>query len=242
MSSLEMLVQQAEAKFPALVYRDGKGSRAESAAELVRSQSVTYLGEQGGRDWWQVASHRCSIRGGCTCADNAPLDPNGRKLCKHRLAVMFVRKQTDDHGLVAILRGAQGDRVTLTVQVMSMDAGREYTINSYRAGNGEVVLDYADRLRFTEAEFAAACRVAGWGMTEPPVKLPGYNHRYILRRGAEMAHSPAEMAWQDTEKKARETRLAEIAALAEAPAENEVMRSLPADVQDAILNHAGLSR
>lgn len=216
---LETLVAQAEAKFPAIVYRDGKGSRAEAAAELVRGQKVEYLGEQGGRDWWQVGNHRCSIRGGCDCADNAPLDPNGRKLCKHRLAAMFVRKQQDDHGLVAILRGVQGDRVTMVVQVLSVDNGRQYTLNSYRADGAETVLDYADRIRFTEAEFAAALRVTGWGMTDRPVKLPGLNHRYILKRVAESVYTPRDTTAQEVEQKEREKRLREITVADEMDAE-----------------------
>ena len=35
--------------------------------------------------------------------------------------------------LAAILRGVQGDRAVLTVQVVSTDWGRQYTLNSYRA-------------------------------------------------------------------------------------------------------------
>jgi hypothetical protein len=218
---LETLVEQVEAKFPAVIYRDGKGSRAEAAAELVRGGRVEYLGDQGGRDWWNVAGHRCSIKGGCDCNDAAPLDPNGRKLCKHRLAVMFVRKLHDDHGLVAILRGVQGDRVTMVVQVLSVDTGdgRQYTLNSYRADGADTALDYADRLRFTEAEFAAALRVTGWGMTDRPVKLPGLNHRYILKRGAESVYTPRDTTAQEVEQKEREKRLREITVADEMDAE-----------------------
>jgi hypothetical protein len=185
----------------------------------VRGGRVEYLGDQGGRDWWNVAGHRCGIKGGCDCNDNAPLDPNGRKLCKHRLAVMFVRKQQDDHGLVAILRSVQGDRVTLVAQVLSVDTGRQYTLNRYRADGVETALPYADRVRFTEDEFAAALRVTGWGMTDRPVKLPGYNHRYILRRGVESTYTPRDTTAQEVEQRERENRLREIAVADEMDAE-----------------------
>lgn len=216
---LETLVEQVEAKFPAVVYKDGKGSRAAAAAELVREQKVVRMGEQAGRDWWEVGGHVCSIKGNCDCADNAPLDPNGRKLCKHRIAAMFVCKMQDDHGLTAILRSAKGDRVVLTVQVLSTDNGLRYTLNSYRVDGVETVLDYADRLRFTDAEFAAACRVAGFGMEDRPVKLPGLNHRYILKRGTEMRYTAAAFTAQAVERREREGRLREIAVADEMDAE-----------------------
>ncbi len=209
---LESLVSQVEAKFPAVAYKDDKGSRATAAAELVRLQKVTYLGEQGGADVWNVDGYTCGIKRGCVCVDgSAPLDPNGRKLCKHRLAVMFVRKQQDDHGLAAILRNTKGDRVVLTVQVLYADNGRQYTLNGYRADGVETVLEYADRLRFTEDEFNAALRLTGFGMTDRPVKLPGLNHRYILKRGAEMTYTASATTAEAVEQRERDKRLREIA-------------------------------
>lgn len=238
---LESLVAAVETKLPAVRYQDG-GSRAEAAADIVRRHAIEYLGEQGGRDYWRCDGYHCSIRGECTCRDRAPLDPNGRKLCKHRLAAMFAHKMRQERGLVAILRGVQGERITLTVQVLFADNGRQYTLDRYRADGVETVLDYAERVRFTADELTAACRVAGWGMTDAPVKLPGYSHRYILRRGAEMAHSAAEMPLDDIERKAREARMSEIAALDAGEQNDEIMRRLPTEVQAAIYQKAGLSR
>jgi hypothetical protein len=240
--NLDTLVSQVEAKFPAVVYKDGKGSRAQAAAELVRNQQVQYVGEQGGRDWWSVNGHMCSIKGGCDCNDSAPMDPNGRKLCKHRLAVMFVRKMQEDHGIAAILRQVQGDRVVLNVQVLYADGGRQFTLNGYRADGVDAALEYADRLRFTADEFAAALRLCGWGMTERPVKLAGMNYRYILRRGAEIAYTAESMSAEDVDLRAQRERIGEIAALDAATNDNPIMQGLPVDVQAAILNHAGLSK
>lgn len=143
--------------------------------------------------------------------------------------------------LAAILRGVQGDRAVLTVQVISTDYGRQYTLNSYRADGVETVLPYAERVAFTPDDLAAACAAAGWGMTDAPVKLPGMNHRYILRRGAEMAHTAAERPWQDVERKARERAMSEIAAL-DAGDNVEILRGLPQEVQAAIYQNAGLRR
>jgi hypothetical protein len=209
---LETLVTQVEAKFPAVVYKDGKGSRAQAAAELVRNQQVQYVGEQGGTDVWNVDGYTCGIKRGCVCVDgSAPIDPNGRKLCKHRLAVMFVRKMQDDHGIAAILRKVQGDRVVLNVQVFYADAGQQNTLNGYRADGVDVTLEYAERLRFTDAEFTEALRSAGWGMTERPVKMAGMNYRYILRRGAEIVYTSTAATAEQVELKAQRQRMHEIA-------------------------------
>jgi hypothetical protein len=190
---LETLVAQVEAKFPAVIYKNGKGSRAQAAAELVRAQQVTFAGIQGGHRWWNVNGHMCSISATCNCSDNAPTDPKGRKLCKHRLAVMFVRRMQDDHGLAAILSKTAGDRVVLTVQVLYADDGQQNALNSYRADGVDTVLEYEDRIRFTDAEFVAALRDTGWGMTDRPVKMAALNHRYILKRGAEIAYTSTAM-------------------------------------------------
>jgi hypothetical protein len=207
---LETLVTQVESKFPAVAYKHG-GSRAQAAAELVRSQQVEFAGIQGGHRWYSVNGHMCSITNGCDCNDGAPLDPKGRKLCKHRLAVMFVQKMQEDHGLAAILRKVQGERVVLTAQVLSVDAGLQITLNSYRADGVETVLEYADRIRFTADELDEALRSTGWGMPERPVKLPGMNHRYILKRGAEIVYSASAKTAQRLEQDAQRQRMREIA-------------------------------
>lgn len=216
---LESLVTQAESKFPALVYKDGKGSRAQAAAEFVRNQQVQYVGEQMGRDYWNVNGHMCSIRGGCDCNDSAPADPNGRKLCKHRLAVMFVRRLADDHGIAAILRKTAGDRCVLTVQVLSTDAGLQLTLNSYRADGVETVLEYADRVRFTDKDFTDALAATGWGMEDRPVKMAGMNHRYILKRGAEIRYTASALTAQRVELQEQRKVMREIAVTEEMEAE-----------------------
>jgi hypothetical protein len=211
---LESLVSQVEAKFPAVVYKDGKGSRAQAAADLVRSQQVEFAGIQGGHRWYNVNGHMCSITSGCDCSDNAPTDPNGRKLCKHRLAVMFVRKLQDDHGIAAILRNVKGDRVVLSVQVLYADAGQQNTLNGYRADGADVTLEYAERLRFTDAEFTEALRATGWGMEDRPVKM-GLNYRYILKRGAEIVYTSTAMTAEQVDMKAQRKRMQEIAVAGE---------------------------
>ena len=242
MSSLESLVEQVESKFPAVVYKDGNGSRAKAAAEFVRNQQVEFVGWQAGRDYWNVHGHMCGISHDCDCSDNAPLDPKGRKLCKHRLAVMFVRKQQDDHGIAAILRNVHGDRCVLTVQVFSTDNGLQLTLNSYRADGAETVFEYADRIRFTDKDFTDALTSAGWGMEDRPVKMPGMNHRYILKRGAEIRYTASALTAERVDLTAQRKRMQEIAELDEAANSNPVMQGLPVELQTAILNHAGLSK
>jgi len=239
---LESLVSQVEQKFPAVAYKEGNGSRAQAAADLVRAQQVTYVGEQAGRDYWKVNGHLCGISHGCDCNDNAPLDPNGRKLCKHRIAVMFTRRLADDHGIATILRKVTGDRCVLTVQVFSTDNGLQLTLNSYRADGAETVLEYADRVRFTDKDFTDALTATGWGMEDRPVKLAGMNHRYVLKRGAEIRYTATALTAQRVELTEQRRRMAEIVELDEAAATDPVMQGLPESVQAAILNHAGLTK
>lgn len=85
----------------------GLGRRAQKAMDLV--PSVLYLGEQAGLDWWQVdGDKRVSLKAKvCSCHDpSAPdRDSKGRYIgpvCRHRLAVMFVKKQ----------RAANAERLT----------------------------------------------------------------------------------------------------------------------------------
>jgi hypothetical protein len=206
---LETLVTQVESKFPAVAYKNG-GSRAQAAAELVRSQQVEFAGIQGGHRWYGVNGHMCSITSGCDCNDGAPLDPKGRKLCKHRLAVMFVHRMQEDHGLAAILRKTTGDRVVLNVMVLYADNGQQSTLNSYRADGVDVILDYDERLRFTDAEFTDALRSTGWGMTERPVKM-GMTYKYTLRRGAEITYTSTAATADQIDQKAQRQRMREIA-------------------------------
>ena len=127
--------------------------------------------------------------------------------------------------LTAILRGVRGDRCTMTVQVISTDWGRQYTLNSYRADGAETVLPYADRVEFTEAAFMAALDATGWGMPERPVKLPGLNHRYILKRGAVSQYTPRSMTGEEVDRKEREKRLREIAIAERMDAEYAAMEA-----------------
>lgn len=241
MSLLQDLIEQVESKYPAVRYRDG-GSRAEQAADLVRSQSVEYMGEQGGRDRWRVGEHICSIRGGCSCLDNhAPLDGNGRKLCRHRIAATFAYKLRQHHGLVPILEQAPGNRVILIAQVLYGDRGRVYTLNGYRYTSGEFTLDYAERIRFTEAEFAAALRATGWGMKDRPVRGAAMTYRYIIERGVQSEYNAGAMTAEDADTKAQRARMREIVAL-DAGDENEVLSGLPLEVQESIYRNAGVGR
>lgn len=217
---LDSMIDQVEAKFPAVRYKDGR-SRAEEAAEFLNRQAVECLGYQGGRDYWRVGERTCSIKGGCTCPDSqAPLDPNGRKLCKHRLAAMFAYKLRQTHGIARILQDAPADSVTLTVQVLYADHGRQYTLAGWRyPGHEPTTLNYAERVRFTENEFMDALQEAGWGMPDCPVRGNALTYRYILQRGAAIAWSAGAMAAQDVDTRTQRQRMREIAVAADMHAE-----------------------
>lgn len=240
------MVEQVESKFPAVRYQGG-GSRAVEAAKLVSRQAVEFLGDQGGRDYWRVdGRYTCSIKGVCNCADHgAPLDQNGRKLCKHMLAVMFAYKLRQERSIVRILQGAPAEcgRVDLRVQVLYADKGRQYTLDGWRYfGQDWQTLEYADRLRFDEAEFLAAMRLAGFGMTQRPVRGGGMTYRYTLERGAEVVFGAGAMTGEDVDRVAQRQRIEEIAGLHDGAADGEIMQGLPVAVQATILEHAGASR
>jgi hypothetical protein len=90
--------------------------------------------------------------------------------------------------LSAILHSVTGDRAVLKATVLYGDSGRQMALDSYRADGVETVLDYADRIKFSDKDFADALDATGWGMTERPVKM-GMSYRYILKRGAEIVYT-----------------------------------------------------
>jgi hypothetical protein len=90
--------------------------------------------------------------------------------------------------LNAILQNVTGDRAVLKATVLYVANGREMTLDSYRADGIETVLEYADRIKFSDKDFADALNATGWGMTERPVKM-GMSYRYILKRGAEIVYT-----------------------------------------------------
>ena len=243
MTDLAAMVEAVEAKYPGVMYKR-QGSRAQQAAELVVKQQVQQIeASSGKKDLWRVGDHTCSISSGnCTCLDElAPLDDKGGKLCKHRIAAMFAFKLRQAHGIEAVLRSASGNQVTLIVQVLFTDHGRQYTLSGWRSQGQTATLEYAERIRFTEREFSDALAAAGWGMTQRPVKQAGMTYHYIVTRGAELCWAAGAMTGDDVDRLTQHRRMEEIAALDQGEHAN-IMQGLPESVQAAILEHAGLSR
>ena len=120
--------------------------------------------------------------------------------------------------LSAILRTIDGDRAVLKATVLYGDNGPQKTLDSYRADGVDTVLDYNERIRFTDAEFANALAGNGWGMEDRPVKT-GMSYRYILKRGAVREYTPRSTTAQQVERYEREKRLREIAVADEMDAE-----------------------
>jgi len=120
--------------------------------------------------------------------------------------------------LSAILRSVSGDRIVLKATVIYGDNGPQKTLDSYRADGAETVFDYADRIRFTDAEFAAALDGNGWGMEDRPVKM-GMAYRYILKRNAQIAYAASAASAEQVERWAQRKVMREIAIANEMDAE-----------------------
>lgn len=210
------LVEQVGAKYPAI------GDRAQKAAEIVERKSIEYAGMQHGRDYWKIGHYTTSVRGGsCTCADlQAPQDDHGGKLCKHRIAAMFMVKRETMNTLMLerIIRGAPSDELTLRVDVLFTDDGRQYTIAGYKyAGQPENRLEYAERFKFTEAQMTAALNATAWTIAQRPSKQRGYSFTYFLARIASLpagaaswtlgAYSYEQVEWAERAKRFKELQV-----------------------------------
>lgn len=112
--------------------------------------------------------------------------------------------------LSAILRSVSGDRIVLKATVIYGDNGPQKTLDSYRADGAETVFDYADRIRFTDAEFAAALDGNGWGMEDRPVKM-GMSFRYILKRSAQVRYAASAASAEQVERWEQRKVMREIA-------------------------------
>ena len=112
--------------------------------------------------------------------------------------------------LSAILRTIDGDRAVLKATVLYGDNGPQKTLDSYRADGVDTVLDYADRIRFTDAEFANALAGNGWGMEDRPVKT-GMSYRYILKRGAEIRYTASAATYEQVERAVQRNVMRQIA-------------------------------
>lgn len=86
------MVKDVEARFPNI------GDRARQAGETAIAGQAKPLGVRDGRTYYEVnyfgVRYTPSIEGGCQCPDSRGDAPthNGKPLCFHRLAAMFVHK------------------------------------------------------------------------------------------------------------------------------------------------------
>lgn len=112
--------------------------------------------------------------------------------------------------LSAILRTIDGDRAVLKATVLYGDNGPQKTLDSYRADGVDTVLDYNERIRFTDAEFANALAGNGWGMEDRPVKT-GMSYRYILKRGAEIRYTASAATCEQVERAVQRNVMRQIA-------------------------------
>jgi len=188
---LEM-VAKANQMFPGLVYKEGgrnaKGSRAAAAMDIVLAGGVRFVADLpvSGIDEWAVGEHRCSYRSGqCSCQDRkAPQDGRLGKLCKHRLAVMFVKKLNSStlEPLRRVLAQAELG-VTLVVDRYYNDDGPDqYRVKGWHGVDVErVELAYGDRVQVGESDMFRFLEEAGYRI-EDQRKGMGFEYRYRLAR------------------------------------------------------------
>lgn len=179
------MVKDVEARFPNI------GDRARQAGETVIAGAVKPLGVRDGRTYYEVnyfgLRYVPSVEGGCQCPDIRGSAPtyNGKPLCFHRLAAMFVHKMAQEKidRLAAIFTEAQAQGcadVRLRVRVgytYDRDTQQTNTITGTLAyGDGRtwqtLVADgeYAEvnaahvatEIPVTFAELHAALSKAGW--------------------------------------------------------------------------------
>jgi hypothetical protein len=179
------MVKDVEARFPNI------GDRARQAGETAIAGTVKPIGTRNGRTHYEVnyfgLRYTPSIEGGCQCPDSrgdAPMH-NGKPLCFHRLAAMFVHRLAQEKidRLAAIFTEAQAQGcadVRLRVRVgYTYDRDKAQTnviTGAIAAGDGrkwqtfEPDGEYAEvnaahvttEIPVTFAELHAALVKAGW--------------------------------------------------------------------------------
>lgn len=215
--TLDGLVEAAASRFPALSYKDG-GNRAEAAADLV--PGVHYMGMEGGSDWWEVGDHICSIKARhCSCRDYAAPIHDGGRLCKHRMAAMFVTKLewAARERIVALCEAAPDGRLTLKVEAIYLDGGgRAYRLMGHHfPGHAWETYPQAECYPFNPTLFENAMVKAKWGIAERPIRQKNFCYHYLIERGAPAGFSLGMAAGEDVDRKARERRFDEIRAIIE---------------------------
>lgn len=189
MTTLHELADKARAAFPHTEYKHG-GSRINAAVELVESNAVTSMGimPATGHDYWSVGDYTVTIAGKhCNCPDMAAPLHNGGKLCKHRLAAMFVHRlnQSRVNHLENLLKNAPGDALTLRVNVYYLNVGRDYQLTGHHYPGHPWERYIPERcFHFDESMFNAALRAAGWEIDGRPSKQGIAYHYQLVRAGS----------------------------------------------------------
>lgn len=166
---LDRLVHEYEDKYPSI--KTKAGSRAQSARKLVEAGNYSFLGllPKGGSSWL-VNGHFVNLEWGhCDCKDIAPFGDDGRRLCKHVIALEFVivLKQETLARLVRIIHEAEADMedtVTLFPRVYFTydgDNPQDNMLDRYRLGNRPVV-ELGTPVAITSLDLHNALLETGW--------------------------------------------------------------------------------
>jgi hypothetical protein len=173
---LATMTEAALRTWPEIAYKSKRGNRAQSAAALVRAESVRYIDGT----WWEVSNHLCTATT-CDCEDRAPIDiKSGGKLCKHCIAVRMTVKLSGNAKLVERLRAlGGGERVQLLID-------RDYeqrtqTITGYRSMGRDIRWGASDRIDVTFEQMVAAIEALGWSLDGLPQKWQRWEYLWTLR-------------------------------------------------------------
>jgi hypothetical protein len=174
---LAELVEQALRRWPGIAYVTRPGNRARSAAALVREERVRHL---GGSDW-EVNNHRCTERT-CDCADRAPQDEQGGKLCKHCIAVRMIIRLRGNLQLYERLQQIAGLAAGQIQLLIDRDYdNRKRVLVGYRDLGRDVRWPVAERVSVTYEQMTAALAGLGWSLAELPTKSVRWEYRFPVR-------------------------------------------------------------
>lgn len=175
---LKALAGIAEDLFPAILYKSG-GSRAQAAIKLIIDGKV----EEIGGDLFRVSGkYTASYRENrCNCMDRAPYDAKHGKLCKHRLAIMFMQSHalTDNsewlnNRVADIALMADGGWFELIFE-KNYDRPEVQRFVGYSL-NGTTTTRFTDSQNVTLEQLRKAIAPLGVGLTSLPQKLGEWDY------------------------------------------------------------------
>lgn len=195
-ADLHSMADRALEMFPTLAYRGehvrGVPDRATAALEIVERGEVVSRGTLpfSGHDAWEVSGYKVSVGGKtCNCEDRtAPVDAKLGRLCKHRLAAMFVTKlrRAAIEPLKTLFDISQTLIVLEVRTIYGGTLGRQSTrVMAYRADDDNR-LDLEEEIDISMDELRDLLYKTGWRVANRLVvgRHVGGRERWTFERGA----------------------------------------------------------